>query len=97
MLLLVFNIMNGALSYPLLTPMLTPPLRHSFDAIMGQGHADSQPLYICMSTLRVCVYVRGLRRRRESRNKEFSSNVSTKELASISVLCKASSRDPYKH
>ena len=48
-----------------------------------------------MSTLRVCVYVRGLRRRRESRNKEFSSKVSTKGLASISVLCKASSRDPY--
>ena len=45
------------LSYPLLTPMLTPPLRHSFDAIMGQGHADSRPLYICMSMLRVCVYV----------------------------------------
>ena len=29
-------------------------------------------------------------------NKEFSSKVSTKELASVPVLCKASSRDPYK-
>ena len=26
---------------------------------MGQGRADSRPLYICMSTLRVRVYVRG--------------------------------------
>ena len=52
-------------------------------------------MYVYSITLRVRVYVRGLRRRRESQNKEFSSKVSTKELASILVLCKASSRDPY--
>ena len=47
----------GILSYLLLTPMLTPPLRHSFDALMGQGHADSRPLYIYMSTYTTCMYV----------------------------------------
>ena len=38
------------LSYPILTHMLTPPLKHSSQTLTGQGRADSRPLYITMCT-----------------------------------------------
>ena len=50
--LFVFYLMEHftCVSYPLLTCMLTPPLKHSFYVLTGQGHADSRPLYITTCT-----------------------------------------------